>query len=154
MAALIFLFWIVCNGRITAEIAVFGLVISAAAYIFTWRFLDYRPRYDLLLAKSLPQAARYLAVLIREVAMSALVMMGYVFNHRDVPEPVLVSFRPQLKTELARTLLAGSITLTPGTITVDTRDGVFQVHCYDRSMAEGLDCSIFVRLLQTWEAAL
>ena len=154
MAVLIFLFWVVLNGRLTAEIAVFGLVISGALYAFLWKFLDYKPRYDLLLTKSLPQAVRYLAVLIREVVLSALVMAGYVFNHRDIPEPVLVSFTPPLKTAFARTLLADSITLTPGTITVDMRDGVFQVHCYDRTMAEGLDSSVFVRLLQRWEAAL
>lgn len=154
MAALIFLLWIVFNGRWTAEIAVFGLAVSGALYLFAWRFLDYKPRYDLILLRSLPLAGRYLLALVREVALSALVMMGYVFDHRDIPEPVLVSFRPPLTTELARTLLAGSITLTPGTITVDLRDGVFQVHCYDRTMAEGLDRSVFVRLLQRWEAAL
>lgn len=154
MAVLIFLIWVAFNGRFTAEIAAFGVAVSGALYLFACRFLDYRPRYDLLLAKSLPQAVRYLAVLVREVAVSALTMMGWVFDHRDVPEPLLVSFRPPLETELARTLLAGSITLTPGTITVDMRDGVFQVHCYDRSMAEGLDGSVFVRLLQRWEASL
>lgn len=154
MAVLIFLIWVAFNGRFTAEIAAFGVAVSGALYLFACRFLDYRPRYDLLLAKSLPQAVRYLAVLVREVAVSALTMMGWVFDHRDVPEPLLVSFRPPLKTEFARTLLAGSITLTPGTITVDMRDGVFQVHCYDRSMAKGLDGSVFVRLLQRWEASL
>ena len=154
MAALIFLFWIVLNGRFTAEIAVFGLAVSGALYLFAWRFLDYRPRYDLLLVKSLPLAVRYLCTLVREVASAALVMMGWVFDHRDIPEPALVSFRPPLRTQLARTLLANSITLTPGTITVDMRDGVFQVHCYDRSMGEGLDRSVFVRLLQRWEAVL
>lgn len=154
MAVLFFLFWVVLNGRLTAEIALFGLAISGGLYLFLVRFLDYRPRYDLLVLKSLPLAGRYLAVLVREAALSALVMAGYVFNHRDIPEPVLVSFRPPLETAFARTVLASSITLTPGTITVDMRDGVFQVHCYDRTMAEGLDKSVFVQLLRRWEAAL
>lgn len=154
MAVLMFLFWVVLNGRWTGEIAVFGLVLSAALYLFLVKFLDYKPRYDLILLKSLPQAVRYLLVLIREVALSALVMAGYVFDHRDIPEPVLVRFEPPLRTGLARVLLASSITLTPGTITVDMRDGVFQVHCYDRTMAAGLDDSVFVKLLTAWEAGL
>ena len=113
MAVLMFLFWVVLNGRWTGEIAVFGLVLSAALYLFLVKFLDYKPRYDLILLKSLPQAVRYLLVLIREVALSALVMAGYVFDHRDIPEPVLVRFEPPLKTGLARVLLASRTRARP-----------------------------------------
>lgn len=42
--------------------------------------------------------------------------------------PGIVAIRTNLKTPLARTLLANSITLTPGTITVETRDDVFYIH--------------------------
>ena len=154
MAVLIFLFWVVLNGRITAEIAVFGLCISAALYIFMWKFLDYKPRYDLVLLKSLPLAGTYFLVLVREIVLSSLAMAGFIFDHRDIPEPVLVSFTPPLRTGFARTVLADSITLTPGTITVDLREGTLQVHCYDRTLARGLDSSAFVHLLQRWEASL
>ena len=154
MAFLFFGFWAVLNGRMTAEIAVFGLVISAALYLFICRFLDYSPRYDHLLVKNLPWLGMYLAVLIREIALATFTMARYVFDHRDIPEPVLVSFHPPLRTDLARTILADSITLTPGTITVDMHDGDFQVHCYDVSLAEGIDRSVFVRLLQKLEARL
>lgn len=154
MAVLFFLFWVVLNGRIMAEIAVFGLVISAALYVFMCKVLDWRPRYDLLLVRSLPLACLYFAALLREIVLSSLTMAGYVFSHRDIPEPVLVSIRPPLKTPFARTLLASSITLTPGTITVALEDEVLKVHCYDETMARDLDGSVFVRLLKRWEAAL
>lgn len=42
--------------------------------------------------------------------------------------PGIVQIRTSLKTPLARTLLANSITLTPGTITVDARGDLFYVH--------------------------
>lgn len=154
MALLIFLFWVVLNGRLTAEIALFGLAIAAALYVFLWKWLDYKPRYDLVLLKSLPLAAEYLVVLLREVALAALTMAGFIFDHRDLPEPVIVRFRAPLRTGFARVLLANSISLTPGTITLGLAGGEFQVHCYDRSLAEGLDSSVFVRLLQRWEATL
>ena len=154
MAVFFFLFWVVLSGRMTAEIAVFGLVISAALYLFACLALDWRPRYDWLLIKSLPLMGAYLLALVREIVLAALTMAGSVFDHRDIPEPVLVSFRAPLKTPFARALLANSITLTPGTITVALDGDVLQVHCYDRAMAEGLDQSVFVRLLKRWEAAL
>jgi len=44
--------------------------------------------------------------------------------------PGIVRFDPGLRTELGRTVLANSITLTPGTLTVEVNDntGVFYVH--------------------------
>ena len=154
MAVLFFVFWVVLNDKLTVEIAVFGVVISVALYWFICRFLDYKSRYDLVALKLLSLLILYCLVLVREVAMAAITMAGWIFNHREIPEPVLVSFHPPLKTTFARTLLANSITLTPGTITVDMHDGDFHVHCYDISMASGLDDSLFVDLLRMMEAAL
>ena len=43
--------------------------------------------------------------------------------------PGIVKFNPRLKTEMGRMMLANSITLTPGTLTVDIDDdGVFYIH--------------------------
>lgn len=43
--------------------------------------------------------------------------------------PGIVKINPGLKTDVARTLLADSITLTPGTLTVDVDDdGTFFIH--------------------------
>ncbi len=43
--------------------------------------------------------------------------------------PGIVKVDPGLSTNVARTLLADSITLTPGTLTVDVDDaGVFYIH--------------------------
>ena len=48
-------------------------------------------------------------------------------------------------------LLANSITLTPGTITVALEDNEYTVHCLDRRFGEGLADSSFVRLLHKIE---
>lgn len=154
MGVLIFLFWVVLNGRITAQIAVFGLIISAALYLFACKWLDWRPRYDWIALKSLPLLAAYFGLLVKQIVLSCLTMAGFIFDHRDIPEPVLVTFQPPLRTALARTVLANSITLTPGTVTVNMYHDRFQVHCFDRTMAEALDESDFVRLLKRWEALL
>ena len=48
-------------------------------------------------------------------------------------------------------MLANSITLTPGTITVKLSDDEFSVHRLDKSLAVGLSESIFVKLLMRIE---
>ena len=47
--------------------------------------------------------------------------------------------------------LANSITLTPGTITVDLHDNHYTVHALDASMVDGLDDGVFVQKLMDME---
>ena len=54
-------------------------------------------------------------------------------------EPVLVTVHTDLKTETARVILANSITLTPGTVTMNvTEDGLYEIHALTDGAAEGL----------------
>ena len=49
-------------------------------------------------------------------------------------------------------LLANSITLTPGTITVSVEGDRFCVHYLDKELADGVEDSVFVELLKEMEA--
>ncbi len=60
-------------------------------------------------------------------------------------------FNIPFKTDTARFLLANSITLTPGTITVAVEGDKFIVHCLDKTLAEGIESSVFVKLLKKIE---
>lgn len=70
------------------------------------------------------------------------------------PEPALIYFDSELKTGLAKVMLADSITLTPGTITVSLEENHFCVHCLDKELAEGVEESVFLELLEKMEAVL
>ncbi|MCD7751818.1 MAG: Na+/H+ antiporter subunit E [Lachnospiraceae bacterium] len=151
MYILFFFIWILFNGQITLEIVLFGLVIAAVIYWFICKYMDYSVRKDILIAKQLLRIVEYLAVLLWEVIKANIVLLGIILNFYQKPEPVLVTFHASLKTQTARAVLANSITLTPGTITVNLEDDEFTVHCLDKSMAQGLDSSVFVRLLEKME---
>ncbi len=65
--------------------------------------------------------------------------VAYRVFHPAMPiRPGIVRIQSKLKTETGRSVLANSITLTPGTLTIDvTDDGVFYVHwLYVRSEDE------------------
>ena len=69
-----------------------------------------------------------------------------------VVEPVLIQFDTHFKSDTSKFLLANAITLTPGTITVSVEGDRFTVHCLDKEMAEGIETSVFVQLLEKLEA--
>lgn len=151
MYLLFFLMWIIFNGRITLEIAAFGLAVAALAYAFTCAFLDYSVKKDLLVMKKSLRILQYAAVLIWEIVRANAAVMRMILSPRFRTEPVLIHFRTNLKSGTARVLLANSITLTPGTITVALEEDAYTVHCLDKSLAEGIDSSVFVRLLEKLE---
>lgn len=151
MFVLFFLVWVILNGRLTVEIALFGVGIAGAMYAFICVFMGFSPAKDLRLLKKLPLAVRYAYHLVVEIVKANLAMLPYLVSNRMLPEPSLVLFYADLKTDAARAILANSITITPGTITVEQEDNAFCVHCFDKTMGEGLDTSIFVELLQRME---
>ena len=60
---------------------------------------------------------------------------------------MVVSFDVDIEAEVLRVLLANSITMTPGTITVSLEGGHYTVHALDESFAVDIDKSIFVEKL-------
>ena len=151
MYLLFFLIWIIFNGQFTLEIAVFGIFIAGFIYWFICKFLDYKPRTDLLLAKKFFQILHYVFVLVTEIIKANFAVIKMIMSSRYEIEPAVVRFKTDLRTTPARILLANSITLTPGTITVSLDEDEYVVHCLDKSLAEGIDSSVFVTLLRDME---
>ena len=151
MFFLLFVLWIILNGRITLEIAVFGAVICGALYLFLYKFMEYSPKRELVILKCTGRILKYVVFLVVEVIKAALAVSKLILQFDREPDPVLVNFRPGLKTQTGQTLLANSITLTPGTITSDLEDGSYIVHSLDREYAVGIHESDFVEKIRELE---
>ena len=143
--------WVILNGRWTTEIGVFGLVFAAVMYAFTCAFLGYSPRVGAALIRRLPDALGYGALLLREIVRANLNVMRMILNKDFEPQPQLVHFDVDLERSRHLVTLANSITLTPGTITVNLEDNHFTVHCLDRSLMDGLDDGAMVQALEAME---
>ena len=80
----------------------------------------------------------YLPVLLWEVA-KANIQVAYIVLHPSLPiDPSVERIRPAVPIGLPVTLLANSITLTPGTVTIDIRDREFYIHTFSQSSRDGL----------------
>ena len=137
MAFALFGLWMLLEGRWTVEIVLTGIVLSTLIYLFCWKFLDYSPRREWAVIRRIPRAVGYLFWLIGQIFISGFMTISRIWSGREVT-PHLVSFRTGLRTDPGKVLLSQSITLTPGTLTVDQRDGRFLVHALDDAYTEGL----------------
>lgn len=151
MFILILLLWILFNGQLTLEIFLFGLMFALVFYAFLCKFFNFSLKKDLSLIKMSGYVIQYLAVLLVEIVKANICVGKMILSSEYDVEPVLVKFKPDLRSEKARVVLANSITLTPGTVTVRLQYDELSVHCLDKSLAEGLNSSIFVKLLERME---
>jgi multicomponent Na+:H+ antiporter subunit E len=151
MFVVFFTLWVIFNGRFSVEIALIGLAVSAALYAFCWKFLDLTPRGELRALKLIPALLAYLGTLLVEIVKANLQLTRIVLGKKLNIHPQLVTFRTPLKTRAARTALANSITLTPGTITVFLKGDELTVHCLDEAFARGVENLVFQRRLLAME---
>lgn len=73
----------------------------------------------------------YLIVLLIEMLRANLDVAMRVINPSLPINPGIVEFKTTLKSDLLKFILANSITLTPGTLTMDVKDDSFFVHWID-----------------------
>ena len=151
MYLLLFFFWIILNGRLTVEIVVLGLMFAAIVYAFVLKFMGLTWEREKSFWKHFLWGVQYIAILLKEIAVANLVVLKIVLSPKKKVHSVIVSFDAPLKNHILQAILADSITLTPGTITVRLYEEKFEVHCLDESMAEGINDSIFVKMLRKWE---
>lgn len=120
------------SGKWEWKFVIFGIVASlAVAYICTpFLIVTGRNKKQFYLFGCNPlKLLIYSAWLIKEIVLSSLETTRLVLSPHMDYLPRIVYFSIPFENPAATMFLANSITLTPGTITLDVlEDGVFEVH--------------------------
>jgi multicomponent Na+:H+ antiporter subunit E len=82
-----------------------------------------------------PQMLLYVFWLLGEIVKANVAVIVRVLGPRHAIDPAMVSLRTRAKTDLGKALFANSITLTPGTVTVDVDGDRLKVHALVRENA-------------------
>lgn len=149
----LFAFWLLLSGFFTAFLMVAGAV-SALGVVLFGRRMDIADRegHPVHLA---PRALLvYWPWLIKEIVKSAW-QVSTIILHPSLPiSPVLVRIPISQKTDVGRTVFANSITLTPGTISVEVGRDEILVHALTRSGARELAAGEMDRRVTEFEREL
>lgn len=152
MFLLLLAFWLLLNGRITAEIVVLGILICGVIYGWCCRVLKFSPKREADLARRTLFAVKYLFLLVWNVVLSGLQVMALTLSPKvKEVEPRLVFFKSPVRSEIGKVILSNSITLTPGTITCGVGEDLFCVHALDGQFAGGMEDSDFVKEIRKME---
>jgi multicomponent Na+:H+ antiporter subunit E len=138
---LFFGIWIIFSGQFDAFHLTLGILSSAFITFISsdFLFLD-RSRK---LSERLKEACRfpgYFLWLLYQILLSNIHVLKLALSPRgmDEVEPSIIRIKTRLKTDFGRYVLANSITLTPGTITIDVQDDELLIHSISKHTAAGV----------------
>ncbi|KGE03544.1 Na+/H+ antiporter subunit E [Pseudohaliea rubra] len=95
----------------------------------------------------------YLPWLLKEVVLANLQVMRVVLSPRMALDPVLFRLRATQRSQLCKVIYGNSITLTPGTLTLDVDGETMLVHALERAGAEALRSGEMDRRASALEAS-
>lgn len=128
--------WLLWSGHYTALLLFFGAVSCALVLLLAKRTGFFAEDvYSLHLGPRLPA---FWLWLLKEIAASNVAVAKIVLRRRLVIEPMMISVDASHLPAAVQATLANSITLTPGTVSVDIDRGKIEVHCLTREIAEDL----------------
>ena len=135
---MLFAFWVLLSGKYDLFHLALGVICSMLIAYLT---------HDLLFANVRVGDARviayrfftYIPWLLYQIITSNIYVASVVLGPKQLVDPQIIRFKTKLESDISWVTLANSITLTPGTITMDIRDGEFFVHALDKKVAADLN---------------
>lgn len=129
-------FWVVVAG-LTGQGLAAGLLASAFVLWLNRDLIDSLVEEKWFFrAKSFAILGLYGLSLIWQIVLANIELAKIVLSPKMPIQPGIVIFNPGLKTDLSKTILANSITLTPGTLSIDVDGDTFTVHALTLTAAK------------------
>ena len=134
---ILFGFWVLLSGKYDFFHLTLGVICSLLVAFLT---------HDLLFANARVGDARvifqrfiaYIPWLLYQIVSSNIHVALVALSKKKPIDPRIIRFKTKLESDISWVTLANSITLTPGTITMDIKDGEFFVHALDKKVADDL----------------
>lgn len=137
MTLILFVFWIGLTASLEPQELIVGLIISLIVAIFSSKVLLSR---GIVWETGFPPTTKQIIYMLYYIPfyiwyeIKAHMQVIYIILHPSLPiKPGIVKVSTELNTALGKTGLANSITMTPGTLTVDIADeeSLLYVHWID-----------------------
>ena len=131
---LLFLSWLLLSGIYTALLLGFGVLSCLLVVAVCRRMKIVDPEGHPI--HLIPGLLRYMPWFLWAIVKSNLDVVRRIVHPRMPLSPRLIRVEASQKTHLGQVIYANSITLTPGTVSVETDEGIIDVHALTREAAE------------------
>ena len=146
----IFVFWFILSGLIAPFMLLLGLV-STAFVVYIINKMDLIDEEISFHNFNIMGLLLYLPWLLKEIIISNIKVCLYIIMPNKKINPQIIKVKSSQISELGHVLYANSITLTPGTVTIDVDGDTFTVHTLDDQFKESLESNEMDRKIKSTE---
>ncbi|CAN5405342.1 Na+/H+ antiporter subunit E [soil metagenome] len=147
LAALLLIYWVLLSGKFDVLHIGAGALTAVFVAFVTQPLRALHPVIGQSVDRPLGgirwgAVVLFVPFLVKEIVISSVQVASMVLHPRMPIQPRLIRFRTNLPHPLARLALANSITLTPGTVTLDVEGDEFLVHALTQVSAQGVEAGV------------
>lgn len=132
----LFLLWLLLSGYFKTNLIVFGILSCALVTYLSIKLKIYSSHHERI--KFNLHLPLYIPWLLKEIIKSNLHVARCILTSANSIQPQTICLKPTQKTSTGLAVHANSITLTPGTISVDINDDEILVHALTNQTAQGI----------------
>jgi len=147
---LLIAFWASNSNIHTGLLFFLGLLSIILVLLISWRM-------SLLDSESLPlhlliRIIPFYAWLLKEIVVNSFYVLKLIFRGEQALSPTIITIPLDFKEDLSRVIFANSITLTPGTLSLQLDRDSIQVHALTRELADELLTGEMARRIKELES--
>jgi len=143
-------FWVVNSGHFDPLLLSFGVFSVALVVWINHRMTRVTGEYQppVIMSWRLPG---YIIWLVKEIVKSNIEVVRCIYQRHPAIEPSIFKVNASQKSDICKVLYANSITMTPGTVTLEVEGDEFMIHALTRSSREGIETGDMDRRVRSIE---
>lgn len=146
----IVILWLVLSSMFLPLMISLG-ILSALVTTYILFIMNVFNSKDAAVSINLVKMTAYIFWLFKEIIISNFKVCWLILKPQYKITPIIGETKSELSTDFTTTIYANSITLTPGTITIDINDNVLTVHSLDEKFKTSLDSRVMYEKVKSTE---
>jgi len=148
---LLLVFWVILAGKIEIVSILLGLIVIIAVILYNQELIISKEENPFHTLFEYMAFLKFMGVLLVEIVKANIDVAKIVLDPKLPISPGFVSIKNPLNNSINQVIYGNSITLTPGTLTVDLNEREIVVHALTQSSASALPGSAIEKAIIAFE---
>jgi len=149
---LLFAFWLILSPAVSLQSVLIGIIVSVLVVLYSQDVVFSEEEVTIYSLGKLKIFIVYMFTLLAEIVKANIDVAKVVLSPSMPISPSFIKVHAVFKNDFNKVIYANSVTLTPGTLTVDVRGDEYVIHALTDAAAAGMDNSILEQYVKKLEA--
>ena len=149
---LLFAFWLILSPAVSLQSVLIGIIVSILVVLYSQDVVFSEEEVTIYSLGKLKIFIVYMFTLLVEIIKANMDVAKVVLSPSLPISPSFIKVHVVFKNDFNKVIYANSVTLTPGTLSVDVRGDEYIIHALTDAAAAGMDNSILEQYVKRLEA--